>query len=1119
MKKSLLASLLGLLAANASAQLTITGVYDGPLPGGLPKGVELYVSEDITDLSAYGLGSANNGGGSNGEEFVFPPEAITAGSYITVASEVDGFSEFFGFAPDYIAASAMSINGDDAIELFYNGVVTDQFGEPDVDGTDQAWEYLDGWAYRKSGTNTAASFNVSDWQFSGANALDGASDNASAANAVPLASFSFSQPEPTPANVLINELDADTEGADTAEFIELFDGGTGHTDLSGLALVLFNGIGDTSYYCVDLTGYTTDADGYFVLGNAAVTSADLILPDNGLQNGADAAVLVSAGAFANGTALPDNNIVDALVYGTNDADDTELLALLNPNQPQVNESAGSGSALDSNQRCANGAGGARNTDSFIQAEPSPGTANNCSPVIAELTLISAIQGNPGTYASNSFGETDVSPMQGSIVTVEAIVVGDFQDDDADTARNLNGFYLQEETSDEDGDPLSSEGIFVFGDSTDVALGDKVRLTARVDQYYGETQLSNITELTVLDSNRLTDVTPATIQLASNTATTTGQNGNVQPDLEAYEGMLVTFADTLTVTEQYQLDRFNEIKLVAGARPYQFTQQNTPSVTGLAQHLQSVGARTITYDDGLNTQNASINNLDGYAPYNEASAKRMGDTISGLSGVLDYKWAGNSASGATWRVRSHQDGSNLFSSVAQGNSTNPRSAPPELSGALTLASLNVLNYFTTLDNGATTAVGLDPRGANNPDELARQQAKLINAIVGLDADVLTLVEIENDFDSVNDGSTAIETLVSAINAKLGNTRYDYVFPGQRFVGTDAIAVALIYDTQTTELATGSSPALLDDSAAAQLDVFASRDFTANPIFNGPATNRVALAASFTHKDSGEQFTVAANHFKSKGSSSLSDTTSPNYDQNDGAGFWNQRRLDAASALLSWLETSPTGLTDSDIAITGDLNAYALEAPVQYLLNQGFVNPEGEQDYSYVFDGQVGTLDYILLSGDFSDKYSESAVWHINADEADALDYNLDFGRDPGYFNDASAVRASDHDPLIVSFNVAQTPAISIAMLNDELRTLLQNKTITGAGRWHFLQPLNALLYYGLLQKAAWHEQRGRITTACRYLAHAQERADGNARPTDWISGSGLGQWQTLLSTTQQSNCAP
>ena len=129
--------------------LVISAVYDGPLPGGIPKGVELYVYNNIADLSVYGIGSANNGEGSDGEEFTFPEISVDAGTYIYIASEETAFTEWFGFAPDYTSGS-MSINGDDAIELFKDGAVIDIFGLIDVDGSGEPWEYMDGWAHRVS---------------------------------------------------------------------------------------------------------------------------------------------------------------------------------------------------------------------------------------------------------------------------------------------------------------------------------------------------------------------------------------------------------------------------------------------------------------------------------------------------------------------------------------------------------------------------------------------------------------------------------------------------------------------------------------------------------------------------------------------------------------------------------------------------------------------------------------------------------------------------------------------------------------------------------------------------------------------------------------------------------
>jgi len=177
-------------AANTNS-LVITGVFDAPLTGGTPKGIELYVINDIDDLSSFGVGSANNGDGTDGQEFTFPADAVSAGTFIYVASEVVQFTAFFGFAPTYNAGSVMSINGDDAIELFENGSVSDTFGDINIDGNGEAWEYLDGWAYRNDDTGPeGATFTSTNWTYSGANALDGEEDNATAVTPFPIGTYS-----------------------------------------------------------------------------------------------------------------------------------------------------------------------------------------------------------------------------------------------------------------------------------------------------------------------------------------------------------------------------------------------------------------------------------------------------------------------------------------------------------------------------------------------------------------------------------------------------------------------------------------------------------------------------------------------------------------------------------------------------------------------------------------------------------------------------------------------------------------------------------------------------------------------------------------------------------------
>lgn len=183
--------------SSVSADLIITGVIDGPLPNGVPKAVELYAVNSVADLSIYGIGSANNGNGSDGQEFALTGSA-NAGDFIYVASESTGFTDFFGFAPTFIS-SAASINGDDAIELFQNGTVIDVFGDINVDGSGEPWDYQDGWAYRVDETGPDGStFQLGNWFFSGPNALDGETSNSTASNPFPIGTYTPAAiPEPT----------------------------------------------------------------------------------------------------------------------------------------------------------------------------------------------------------------------------------------------------------------------------------------------------------------------------------------------------------------------------------------------------------------------------------------------------------------------------------------------------------------------------------------------------------------------------------------------------------------------------------------------------------------------------------------------------------------------------------------------------------------------------------------------------------------------------------------------------------------------------------------------------------------------------------------------------------
>ncbi|MEM9480760.1 MAG: lamin tail domain-containing protein [Verrucomicrobiota bacterium] len=188
--------------------------------------------------------------------------------------------------------------------------------------------------------------------------------------------------------VRLNEIDSNTPGVDTAEFIELYDGGVGNTDLTGMVVVLFNGNGDSSYEAIDLDGFSTDMDGFFVIGSTGMGTDIEIDPGTfgWIQNGADAVALYfdDTTTFPNGTAATTTNLVDALVYGTDDPDDADLLSLfmVDASPSQLDEDVNDDADNQSIQRFAT-ASGLRDSTAWSVGSPTLDAAN---PSSGTLTL-------------------------------------------------------------------------------------------------------------------------------------------------------------------------------------------------------------------------------------------------------------------------------------------------------------------------------------------------------------------------------------------------------------------------------------------------------------------------------------------------------------------------------------------------------------------------------------------------------------------------------------------------------------------------------------------------------------------------------------------------------------
>ncbi|TWU41277.1 Endonuclease/Exonuclease/phosphatase family protein [Novipirellula aureliae] len=217
--------------------------------------------------------------------------------------------------------------------------------------------------------------------------------------------------------ILINEVDAAT--TNNREFIELFDGGIGNTPLTGKTLVLIDGATDSVYSTLDLDGYTTDANGFFVMGDAGVPNIHLTFASGLLSDGADAVALYDANVsqFPIGASVTTANLVDAVVYDTDDADDAGLLSLLLPGSPQINENQNGAQNTQSISRIPDG-GLARKTQSFVATTPTPNAYNLPRPIGLSILNSDALEvAETGATDSYSIALTSV-PTDDVLVTMD-----------------------------------------------------------------------------------------------------------------------------------------------------------------------------------------------------------------------------------------------------------------------------------------------------------------------------------------------------------------------------------------------------------------------------------------------------------------------------------------------------------------------------------------------------------------------------------------------------------------------------------------------------------------------------------------------------------------------------
>ncbi|MGW8391240.1 ExeM/NucH family extracellular endonuclease [Pseudoduganella sp. HUAS MS19] len=624
---------------------------------------------------------------------------------------------------------------------------------------------------------------------------------------------------------------------------------------------------------------------------------------------------------------------------------------------------------------------------------------------ASCTVSVAVELGAGTVVPvhQVQGPGATSPYSGAKLTTEGVL----------TAKVGSGFFIQDLAG--DGDPNSSDGMFVYMGATPVtaAVGDLVRVAGTVTEYKpggatrSYTELTNVTSVVTQSSGN--SIAPTNIDLPGTS-------------LANVEGMLVRFPGKLTVNGTESLGSRGELTLADGRREVPTNRYPARSAEAIALAAANA-ANMITLDDGLFVTPNSV-------PYlGQDGTVRSGDTVSGLTGVVDFGALGSG--GAGFKLQPTE--TPVFARE------NPRSAAPELAaGNVKVASANVLNFFTTFTDGTdvlgqtgqgcTLGSGSSKsncRGADNMTEFVRQRDKIVAALKAVDADVVGLMEIQNN------GDYAASHLVDSLNAAYGKVEYAYV-PKPAATGTDAVRVAMIYKPARLALVGGA----LSD---------------ANSIYERPPMAQTFKAAN------GAKFSLVVNHLRAK---RCSNATGSNADQGDGQGCYNALRLAQVQQLGdSFVPQVVAAAGDEDVLLIGDFNAHGMEDPILYLAAQErqvrfenqlerFVRPNGIP-HSYVFGAESGYLDQALASASLSQQVAGAVLWNINADEPEVLDYNLD-GKNAAAqaLYNAQPYRASDHDPVVVSLNLPASYTDVTAGVQIQRSGLVQGRfsTVGTATAW-------------------------------------------------------------------------
>ncbi|GAB3179804.1 hypothetical protein GCM10027060_08230 [Nesterenkonia halophila] len=567
---------------------------------------------------------------------------------------------------------------------------------------------------------------------------------------------------------------------------------------------------------------------------------------------------------------------------------------------------------------------------------------------------------------------------------------------------------------------ASDAVFVYSpwQVGEVSVGDHVELTADVTTYSGQVQLSLYAGSDQTPEHALAQldepaeaIKPAVVEFPETEAAR-----------QSLAGMLIDPQGSYTVTDNYTLNQYGELGVVAGSEPLS-TPTDVVAPGEQSQALAAENAERLFYlDDGSSTNLSRSPGWDQELPYiTSEDPVRIGAEVQWEQPVIvDHRYD-------EWRLQptGHLTGETAEqvqpASIEDTRAGEQQPAAPE--GDVRLASFNVLNYFVHLgedeqgcdyysdrDGEPTTTDWCTARGAYSQESFERQQTKIVSAINALDADVVALQEIENSahFTEDADRDLAIQNLVDALNADAGSAEWAAVASPEETpaVGDeDVIRNGFIHRVDAVE-PVGDSRILFDEG----IDDIMTDELSALDIESIFSNAREPLAQQFQPVDGDEddRFFAIVNHLKSKGSAP---DDGPNAETGDGQGAWNAARQEQAGALDAFADALAADTGTERVFLMGDFNSYTQEDPMQVLADGGFSNLAADVGDSYAYDGQVGSLDHVLGTEAAAASVVQTDIWNINSVEPIAAEYS----RYNGSATDLYAPdqwRASDHDPVIV-----------------------------------------------------------------------------------------------------------